>query len=435
MIHDDAETRWDTSLWHATNPARPERPPLDGAKKVDLAIVGGGFTGLSTALHAAERGLSVILLEAETLAFGATGRNAGFVVPNFAKVDPDAVMTRLGPERGERLLALVEGGADVVFDLAARHAPACDAQRAGWIQPAHSAAAFERIKRRAAQWAARGRPAAVLDRDAVTAATGVTGFSGGWIDRSGGAIDPVAFANGLADAAERAGAHLHERSRVTALDPASSRWRVSTAGGAVDAEKVVLATNAYAGPLHAGLARSFFPLTVFQIATRPLPSALRRRLLPGASCVSDSRRNLFTFRFDASDRLITGGMAVLSPGADRRVPRTIHRRLATMMAIPDLPPIAFAWSGQAAVMPDFLPRLVDLAPGLIGAIGCNGRGIVMTTQLGRVLADWADGSAPADLPVPITLPAPLPWHGLMRHAPNVLLPLSVMRDAIETRRG
>ncbi|MDT8857406.1 FAD-binding oxidoreductase [Paracoccaceae bacterium Fryx2] len=421
------------TLWHGVSaPLPPGDAPL-GEIEADLLVVGGGFTGLSTALHAAERGLRVVLVEAQRVAWGATGRNAGFVVPNFAKVDPEAVVARLGPDRGARLNAFAAGSADLVFGLVARHGIACDAVQSGWIQPAHAPEALARTQSRARQWAALGRPAEALDAAQVTALTGVPGYLGGWIDRSGGVLNPVAFARGLARAAVAAGVRLFEDSPVGALAATDGGWRASLPHAQVRAARVVLATNAHAGGLVPGLAQSFFPLRVFQIATDPLPAAVRDRLLPGGQCVSDTRRNLFTFRFDAENRLITGGMHILGPGAARRVPVAIHRRMARMLGLPDLPPLRHGWSGMAAVMPDFLPHLMTPAPGLMAGIACNGRGIAMSTQLGVVLADWAAGAEAGDLPVPCGPVAPIPLHALMRHAPNVLLPLSMWRDARDLR--
>lgn len=418
-------------LWHAVGRNRKERPVLEAAFDADLAIVGGGFAGLSAALHAARAGLAVVLLEAEVIAHGATGRNAGFVVPNFAKMDPDDIVAHLGPERGERLIAFASGSSDLVFDLIGRHGIECAAHQSGWIQPAHSAAAFEKVKSRAGQWARRGRPADVFDRAGIEAATGAKGYAGGWTDRSGGILNPVEFARGLADAGEAAGARIFERSHVTAIVRQPDGYRVETARGSVRAGKVFIATNAYGGALDRGLARTYFPLQVFQIATEPLPHSVRTRLLPGNQCVSDTRRNLFTFRFDADNRLITGGMPIFGAGADERVPRRIHRRLAERLDLPDIPPLAYGWSGMAAVAPDFLPHLVDLGPGLIAGFACNGRGIAMTTAMGRVLTDWAKGARADDLPIPFAPPKQIPLHGLMKHAPNALLPWSMLRDRLD----
>ena len=419
------------SLWHAVSRNRRERPALQGGLDVDLAIVGAGFSGLSTALHAAEKGLSVAVLEAEIIAWGATGRNAGFVVPNFAKMDPDNILAHLGSERGERLVDFAAGSADLVFGLIKRHGIDCDAVQNGWIQPAHSPAAFEKVKSRAGQWARRGRPAVILDRQQVEALTGARGYVGGWMDRSGGVLNPVAYANGLADAAEKADAKIFERTPVTSVDRVADGWSLKTPSGSVRAGKVLIATNAYGGSLNPLLQRSYFPLKIFQIATEPLPREVRARLLPGGQGVGDTRRNLFTFRFDADNRLISGGMHILGAGADTRVPQTIWRRLGRHLDLPDLPPLAHGWSGMAAVEPDFLPHLLDLGPGLIAGRACNGRGIAMTTVMGKVLADWAAGIEARDLPLPFAPPAPIPFHALLRHAPNMLLGWSMLRDRLD----
>ncbi|PBC23821.1 MULTISPECIES: FAD-dependent oxidoreductase [unclassified Mesorhizobium] len=419
------------SLWHAVSPSRRELPALQGGLDVDLAIVGGGFSGLSAALHAAEKGISVAVLEAEIIGWGATGRNAGFVVPNFAKMDPDSILAHLGPERGERLIDFAAGSSDLVFSLIKRHGIDCDAVQNGWIQPAHSPAAFERVKSRAGQWARRDRPAVTLDRQHVETLTGARGYVGGWMDRSGGVLNPVAYANGLADAAQKAGAKIFERTSVSSVDRAADGWSLKTPSGSVRAGKVLIATNAYGGSLNPLLQRSYFPLKIFQIATEPLPREVRTRLLPGGQGVGDTRRNLFTFRFDADNRLISGGMHILSAGADTRVPQTIWRRLARHLDLPDLPPLACGWSGMAAVEPDFLPHLLDLGPGLIAGRACNGRGIAMTTAMGKALADWAAGTEARDLPLPFAPPAPIPFHALLRHAPNALLGWSMLRDRLD----
>lgn len=420
------------TLWHAT--ARPNAgyAPLAGAAEADLLVIGGGFAGLSTALHAAEAGLSVILLEAHRIAWGATGRNAGFVVPNFAKVDPDQVRASLG-DAGERLVGMAAGSSDLVFDLIRKHLIDCDAQQAGWIQPSHSDAALAKARARVRQWSALQRPVELLDAQGVTALTGVPGWRGGWIDRSGGVLNPVGYARGLAEAAVKARARLHEHSPVTSLQRRGPDWQATTPSGRVQARRVVLATNAYVGQLWPSLAGSFFPLRVFQVATEPLPQSVRLRLLPGGQSVSDTRRNLFTFRFDAQNRLISGGMHVVSFGAEARVSRGIHRRLARLLQLPDLPPLGFAWSGIASVMPDYLPRLVELGPNLIAGFACNGRGIALSTAMGRELADWGGGKAVSALAIPVRHATRIPFHGLARLAPNALLPFSMVRDHLETR--
>lgn len=420
------------TLWHQTAPELAPFPPLSGRVEADLAIVGGGFSGLSTALHAAKSGLKVVLLEANRIAWGASGRNAGFVVPNFAKVDPDGIRATLGPVAGNRLVKMAAHSADLVFGLIRLHGMDCDAAQAGWIQPSHSDAAFARARQRVAQWQKEGRPVELLEARAIAELAGIRGWRGGWIDRSSGTLNPVAYARGLARAAASAGASLHEESAVTRLRPVGQAWELTTPGGILSVRKVVLATNAHAGPLWPGLARSFFPLRVFQIATAPVPAADRKRLLPAGMALSDSRRNLFTCRFDPEGRLITGGMHIFGPGADNRVPRRILARLARAVGLQGQLTLSHAWSGLAAVSPDFLPHVLEPAPGLLAGFACNGRGIAMTTAMGRELAEWAAGRPADDLAIPRVPLRPIPLHALARLAPNVLLPVSMLRDRLES---
>ncbi len=421
------------TLWHTTAPPMVGFPALSGPIDADLLVIGGGFAGLSTALHAAEAGQSVVLLEAHRIAWGASGRNAGFVVPNFAKVDPDGVRAALG-DGAERLIAMAAGSGDLVFNLIRQHAIDCDAVQSGWIQPSHSSATFAKAKDRVRQWSDLKRPVELLSAAGVAKLTGVSGWQGGWIDRSGGVLNPVAYARGLARAAAAAGVRMFENSAVTGLRREGPDWLATTAMGSVKARRVVMATNAYVGGLWPKLAQTFIPLRVFQVATQPLPQSVRDRLLPEGQAVSDTRRNLFTFRFDAQNRLISGGMHILSPGSETRVPHAIHRRMARNLGLPDLPPLAYSWSGLATVMPDYLPRIVELAPNLIAGFACNGRGIAMSTAMGKELATWAAGTELHDLALPLRPAHQLPLHSLTRLAPNALLPISMMRDQLEGDR-
>jgi glycine/D-amino acid oxidase-like deaminating enzyme len=273
-----------------------------------------------------------------------------------------------------------------------------------------------------------------LDSLSVQELTGIRGYVGGWMDRSGGVLDPVAYARGLADAAEKCGARIFEHSRVTAIEQATQGWVLKTPSGSMRAGKVLIATNAYGAGLNPVLDRTYFPLRIFQIATAPLPLGIRSRLLPGGQGVGDTRRNLLTFRFDRENRLISGGMHVVGAGADTRVPKAIWRRLATHLELPDIPPLEYAWSGIAAVEPDFLPRLINVGPGLLAGFACNGRGIAMTTATGKALGEWANGTDAVDLPLPFAPPSPMSFHNVVRYAPNVLLAWGIVRDRLEWTR-
>ncbi|MHA1565490.1 MAG: NAD(P)/FAD-dependent oxidoreductase [Alphaproteobacteria bacterium] len=393
----------------------------------DVAIIGGGFTGLSAALHLAEQGVAVRVIEAGEIGSCASGRNGGLVVPNFAKADPSVVQARLGMEAGNRLLELIGGAGDAVFDLIKRLGIECDAEQTGWIQPAHRAEVLKALERRCEEWAARGRPVALLDRDELSRLTGCEKFFGGWVDRSGGQLNPLKYVRGLAKAAMDAGAHVHTGARINSMERTARRWTLKSNGGTITADQVLLCTNAEVGRLWPRLMRSFIPLTVHQLATVPISDALANRISPGRQPVSDTSTNLFSYRLDRENRLISGGMAALPWGADGRMVRYIAQRLDHMLDLGGVPRVEHIWHGTAAVTPDFLPRLHMLAPGLHAGLGCNGRGIAMTTVLGQVLAQAAQQGHARGLAVPLNELTPLRGHFLMRHAPRVAIPLARWR--------
>ncbi len=425
------------SLWQALT--RPKAPfaPLVGDVRADLAIVGGGFLGLSTALHGARAGLSVALLEARQPGFGASGRNTGFVVPSLkSSIGPAEAEAALGPVFAERLLRLVAGSGRTLFDLVAAERIECAAEQVGWLQPGHTAAAAETLRGRLPQLIAAGVDAAFLEREAMLAKTGLPSLHGGLEVRSGGLVNPLAYAHGLASAAQRAGAYLRGDSPVVRLAPSGGLWTVETPRGTVTAPRVVLATNAMAGWLVPGLRASIIPARVFQIATQVLADEWRQRVLPAGAPVADTRRHTFALRWSPDGRLVTGGMVAFVPGREAEARRSFARRLARF--VPGLPPVRaeYTWTGVIAGTPDFLPRMTEIAPGLFGAIGCNGRGVALTTALGREIAALAAGTVEGgDFVLPITPPRPLPLARLAGIGPHFWLPWSNLRDDCDVRRA
>lgn len=399
------------SLWAATARPAADTPPLEGEAAAEVAIVGGGFTGLSAALHAAEGGADTVLVESAEPGFGASGRNGGQVIPGL-KLDPDAVVARFGAERGERFVRFAGRAPDLVFDLIERHAIACDAARAGWIQAAHAARAMPTLESRARQWQALGARPEILDRDRIASLTGTPSFAGGLLDPRGGTLNPLGYARGLAAAALAAGARIHGASPATAVTRAGRKWSVATPGGRVTAEQVVICTNGYTGGLWPGLKRAVVPLYSSQVATRPLSDNLRKAILPGGQGVADTRRLLTYFRLDPQGRLVVGGRGYNRESADPRdyAPvAAVLRRYFPQAADSEL---TFHWSGKVAMTRDQLPQLAELAPGVTAALGYNGRGVAMATAMGRVLGERILGRPLDALPVPLRPLTRYPLHGL-----------------------
>jgi glycine/D-amino acid oxidase-like deaminating enzyme len=398
------------TLWWYTAGVRPPMETLTSDTTVDVAIVGGGFTGLTAALHLAPRGVRVAVLEAEEIGAGASGLNAGFVVPNLAKADPELVLARLGEERGRRLLDLVGRGGDRVFEIVRDCAIDCDAVQTGWLQPAHSESACAIAQARVAFWQSLGRPVDYLSATEIAARTGMNVYRAALLDRSGGTIHPLNYAYGLARAVRERGAAVYEHAAVLAAERQGGAWRLRCGDTQVTADRVVIATNATGSGIARRLGRTVIPLHVYQIATSPMRTEIVHRIAPERQPVSDMRSNLFTYRLDRNDRLISGGMAIIPVGAHGRVARTIVARLAAELRLRAVPDIAHVWRGTAAMTTDFLPHLLEFAPGMVGGIGCNGRGIATTAMLGEVLADAVCGTKLTELPVPVLSSRPLPWH-------------------------
>ena len=422
------------SLWTATAGPAPSTPPLDGEAAADVVVIGGGFTGLSTALHLAEAGVSVVVLEAESPGWGASGRNGGQVIPGL-KHDPEELEALFGAEQAERLIAMVGGAADLVFQLIERHGIDCDARRQGWIQAAHDAAGLAAVERRAADWAGRGAPVEVLDRASVGELIGSERYVGGLVDRRGGALHPLNYALGLAAAAIRAGAVVCGQSRVTAIDRSGHGFLVRTASGVVRTGRIVIGTNAHADGLIEPLRRSVVPVRSVQVATRPLSANLRRSILPEGQVVSDTRRLLLYFRLDAEGRFLMGGRGAF--GERGVLARQADLRRVTVELFPQLGDIEWQhhWGGFVALTTDHLPHLHEIEPGIATATGYNGRGVAMATAMGKELARWASGTAARDLAFPVTGIEPVRFHALRKPAISALAAFYRLQDRLGLGAG
>jgi glycine/D-amino acid oxidase-like deaminating enzyme len=408
-MHSPASSTPPASAWTATAEPLPETRALEEDRRADVAVIGAGYTGLSAALHLAERGADVVVLDAAEPGWGASGRNGGQVIPGL-KDDPDELERKFGPETGRRMWQISGGGADFVFELIARHKISCHAQQSGWISAAPNAAAIETLRARADQWQRRGAPVELLDRRRIAELTGTTCYAGGMLDRRAGALQPLLYVRGLARAAREAGASVHGRSPAIKLEAQGEAWRVVTPKGIVIASKVILATNAYTDDLWPGLRRTVLPVQSYQVATRPLPEDVRRRVLPGGQAVSDLRRILFYFRLDPEGRLLMGGRGPLNDAGDpalfARLEATAERFFPQIGA----PEWEHRWSGRVALTVDHLPHLHEPRPGVLIGLGYNGRGVAMATVMGKLLADRALGATPAELGWPVTPIAPIPLH-------------------------
>ena len=428
------------SLWAATAPPAPVTYALEGDARADVAIIGAGYTGLSCALAVAQGGAKAIVLEADVIGYGASGRNNGQVIPTLSRMDPDDVPARIAPEaggaaKGEQFVQLVADSAKLTFDLIRRHKIDCEAVQDGWVQPMHSPGRMKLAEKRVKAWARRGAPVELLDRQGVEKITGSKFWYGGWENASGGKLNPLAYVRGLARAAIGAGAAVHTHSPVLSVERAGNAWRVVTAHGAVLADKVVIATHAYGDTFSASLwpklMQTVFPVRSHQMATQVYPDAVRATVLPEDHACSDSQGDLHFFRWDANNRLVTGAALAVSLGWRERAAARAAERVQKVFPQLGRPKFEYVWHGFVGITWDKLPHCHELAPGVLAFVGCNGRGVALATSIGSEFARTVLGARAADLPMPFTPLDPFPAHGIARRFTSFPILVYRRRDAKE----
>lgn len=388
-------------LWVETAAPAPQTGPLHGDVTAQVAVVGGGYSGLSAALHLAEAGVSVALVEAGEIGSGGSGRNVGLVNAGLWLM-PDEVIARAGAHDGTRLIAALSDAPALVWDLVARHRMSCEACPNGTLHCAPDARGKAALMERARQWQARGADVALLDAGETRQRTGSRSFRAALFDPRAGTIQPLGYARGLAHAAIAAGARLHTRSPVTALSQQGSDYRLSLPEGTLLAERVIIATNTYSTPPFSQLLAIQSVLPYFNFATDPLPADALQQILPGREGAWDTRKILTSFRLDAAGRLIIGSVGQLG-----RIDAALHcawAERALQRLYPQLghPRFRHGWWGRIGTTPDALPRLHRHTPGVWSISGYNGRGIAPGTRFGQMLADLVRGAIDEDdIPLPL----------------------------------
>jgi len=392
-----------TSLWHATAGPEIHTEVLGDNVSADVVIIGGGYTGLSAALHLAESGVDVRLVEANSIGYGGSGRNVGLVNAGLW-TPPDEVEAKLGLESGIKLNEILSKGPDLVYSLIERHGIACEAIRNGTLHCAPDASGLKELKRRHQQLKNRNEPVSLLDAAETERRTGSARFIGALLDRRAGTIQPLAYAQGLAIAAIGAGAKLHGGTPAERYVHDGSAWRVETPTGSVTANTLIMATNAYQSDLNEAGQSLYTPVHFFQLATQPLSDKQRGAILAGGEGCWDTATIMSSFRMDAQGRLIMGGVGSLE-GMGAGVHRNwAKRKLGKLFPTAADSEFEYAWCGRIAMTSDHLPKVAEIGPNAISIYGYSGRGISPGTVFGEAAAQWAINKQ-ADM-LPLT-PKPL----------------------------
>ncbi|MBY5974382.1 FAD-dependent oxidoreductase [Ferrimonas balearica] len=393
-----------SSLYAAGISEEPRRP-LRENRDADVVIIGAGILGLSTALALAERGVTPLVLEANSAGWGASGRNGGQVNSGL-KHSPDKVARNLGAET----VRFAYGAPRVVKDLVARLDLDCDYVNGGSYRAARDLPGCRDAEALVAECIRHGIPAEFHGARRMAAATGTDRYSGALFDPEAGQLNPLKYSLSLARAARTAGAMIFEDSPVTQARATSEGWELTTPRGRVRAGRMLVATNGYSGGVLPRLRRSVLPIFSTVVATSPLPQALRERILAAREVLYETSLVTVYYRIDAAGRLVFGGRGGQCPASGVGSARSLCGLAEEIWPALRGQGWAYGWNGRLALTLDHTPHLHALAGPGLACVGFNGRGVALSTALGPRLAEALIDDRPDAVPLPLTPMQPVPFQ-------------------------
>jgi gamma-glutamylputrescine oxidase len=430
LLANDRAGQYPDSWYAASATPLAPFPTLEGETRADVCIVGGGYTGLSAALHLAGQGLDVVLVEAHRLGFGASGRNGG-QVGSGQRIGQDALERLLGLDDARALWRMGEDSKALVRGLIDARVMECRFHpgviHADWHarEVRHSHAYAEKLVRDYGY-----NDVEPLDRAGLHEIVRSDVYQGGVIDHGAGHIHPLQFALGLGRAAAGAGARIFERSTVTRIDKGDPAL-VRTANGSVRADHVILACNGYLGGLEPSVAARVMPINNFIIATEPL-GARAADVLTRPVAVADSKFVINYFRLSEDGRMLFGGGESYGYRFPRDIVATVRKpMLEVFPQLADVP-ITHAWGGTLAITMNRLPCFARVAPNMISASGYSGHGVALATLAGQIVAEAVRGQAER-FDVMARVPSPRFPGGVALRSP--LLALAMTWFSLRDRLG
>ena len=392
----------------------PDLPPRSGRplpETADVVVIGGGYTGINAARELARRGVAVSLVEARTLGYGASTRNGGIVHPGY-KCGPQELIRRYGEETGRALYQETLDGYETVKRLISQEPIDCDFREVGHLELAYAPAHVKELQHAQASLASMGVATTLVPRARIREEIGSDAYFGALVVENSGLLHPGRFFAGLVDAADRAGADLHEGARARFIRPrAGGRFAVETERGTIRARDVFVATNGYTDGVVPSLRRRIIPIGSYIIASEPLPDELARELSPKGRAFFDTKNFLYYWHVTADRRMVFGGRASFMPTSIDRTAAILHNGLLEVH--PQLAGyrIDYAWGGNVGFTFDRMPHVGRTADGVAYAMGCCGTGVALMTHLGTRVGEWlAGGDAPALARLKFPL-VPAPYEG------------------------
>jgi glycine/D-amino acid oxidase-like deaminating enzyme len=391
------------NYWLDTVIAPPAQSQRDLPDSIDVVVVGGGFCGLSAARALAKRGVKVAVLEAETFGWGASSRNGGMVLTGM-KLPVPTLIKRYGRETVRKMYASSLESIDCVEHIVREENIDCNFSRCGHLEVACKRAHFDGYEESAALIKSEfNRELRIIPKNELRAEIGSDIYFGGMVDETSAGLNPARYVAGLALAAQRAGACLFDRTRVTSIDleknNGAHKFRVQTSRGPITAREVILASGAYTSEATPALQKKIIPIGSYIIATEVLPSDLARELSPRNRMIYDSKHFLYYYRLTPDDRMLFGGRAAFFPETENTVRQSAEILRRGMAGVyPQLrdTKIEFVWGGTLDFTLDVMPHAGKI-DGIYFAAGFAGHGVAAATWFGGKLAALICGD-PNDIP-------------------------------------
>ena len=420
------KTELPDSLWRSTTEPLRDFPELHEDIETHPLIIGAGYTGLSTALHAVDHIQDIVILDQAQPGWGCSGRNGGQVHPQWK---PDlAVLKQLYPGRQfEAFIKTLGDAVELVFDLVEQYQIKCQAQRTGSIIAGKGAKAIRYLTEWSEFWEETGADVRLLDKHASTELIGTSHYDRSMLDSRGGSLQPLAYSRGLARVCQERGITIHGNSPAIRIRPNGKGWQVSTPTGSVKCKRLVLATNGYTDDLWPGLAQTIVPVASMLTATSPLPESVASTLLPHRQPVGEYAGVPAYYRVDETNRLVFGWRGTLSGEIGSL--NTTHLRSKARRLFPQIMGAEweYDWAGYVGITSHQRAMLLKLSNNVYAGLGYNGRGVPMATMMGKQLALAVTGQATAIAAESLRT---IPLHPLHRIGVSARIMYGHLRDCL-----